>query len=73
MKDNIIDIYQELLKGFDVSVELIDAQTLMPFDLEGVIVNSLKKTNRIIFMENKVREPDRNTVFFNKILFSTIE
>jgi pyruvate/2-oxoglutarate/acetoin dehydrogenase E1 component len=44
----------ELLNGFDVSVELIDAQTLMPFDLEGVIVNSLKKTNRIIFMDEDI-------------------
>ncbi len=44
----------DLLKGFDVSVELIDAQTLMPFDLEGIIVNSLKKTNRIIFMDEDI-------------------
>jgi len=40
-----------LLEGTGVSVELIDAQTLLPFDLEGVIVESLKKTNRIIFMD----------------------
>ncbi len=44
----------ELLKGFDISVELIDVQTLMPFDLEGIIVNSLKKTNRIIFMDEDI-------------------
>ena len=44
----------ELLNGFDISVELIDAQTLMPFDLEGIIVNSLKKTNRIIFMDEDI-------------------
>lgn len=44
----------DLLKGFDISVELIDAQTLMPFDLEGIIVNSLKKTNRIIFMDEDI-------------------
>src|SRR5690606_4581417 len=44
----------ELLQGFPVSVELIDAQTLLPFDLEGVIVNSLKKTNRIIFMDEDI-------------------
>ena len=41
----------ELLAPTGISVELIDAQTLLPFDLEGVIVNSLKKTNRIIFMD----------------------
>ncbi|MBK8820744.1 MAG: transketolase [Saprospiraceae bacterium] len=44
----------ELLKGFDVSVELIDARTLLPFDLEGVILGSLKKTNRIIFMDEDI-------------------
>lgn len=44
----------DLLKGFDVSVELIDAQTLMPFDLEGVIVNSLKKTNRLIILDEDI-------------------
>ena len=44
----------ELLKGFNISVELIDVQTLMPFDLEGVIVNSLKKTNRLIIMDEDI-------------------
>ncbi|MBK8519131.1 MAG: transketolase [Saprospiraceae bacterium] len=44
----------ELLAGFNISVELIDVQTLMPFDLEGLILNSLKKTNRIIFMDEDV-------------------
>ena len=44
----------ELLNGFNISVELIDVQTLMPFDLEGVIVESLKKTNRVIFMDEDI-------------------
>ncbi|MFZ1749830.1 MAG: thiamine pyrophosphate-dependent enzyme [Saprospiraceae bacterium] len=44
----------ELLNGFGISVELIDVQTLMPFDLEGVIVASLKKTNRIIFLDEDI-------------------
>ncbi len=51
----------DLLKGFNVSVELIDVQTLMPFDLEGIIVNSLKKTNRIIFMDEDI--PGGGTAF----------
>ena len=41
----------ELLAQHDVSVELIDVQTLLPFDLEHRIVQSLKKTNRIVFMD----------------------
>lgn len=44
----------EVLKGFNISVELIDARTLMPFDIKGIIVNSLKKTNRIIFMDEDI-------------------
>jgi pyruvate/2-oxoglutarate/acetoin dehydrogenase E1 component/TPP-dependent pyruvate/acetoin dehydrogenase alpha subunit len=38
----------------DISVELIDVQTLLPFDMEGVVLESLKKTNRIIFMDEDV-------------------
>lgn len=37
-----------------ISVELIDIQTLLPFDLEKTIVHSLKKTNRIIFLDEDV-------------------
>lgn len=44
----------ELLKGFDISVELIDVQTLLPFDKNGVILKSIKKTNRIIFMDEDI-------------------
>ena len=42
------------LEHFDISVELIDIQTLVPFDLEMVILHSLKKTNRIIFLDEDV-------------------
>lgn len=34
-----------------ISVELIDVQTLIPFDLERIILASLKKTNRILFLD----------------------
>ena len=44
----------ESLKKVPISVELIDIQTLLPFDLEHVIVQSLKKTNRIIFLDEDV-------------------
>ena len=40
-----------MLAAAGISVELIDAQTLLPFDLEGVILDSLKKTNRILFVD----------------------
>lgn len=42
------------LENYDVSVELIDVQTLLPFDLEHLIVESLKKTNRIVFLDEDV-------------------
>jgi pyruvate/2-oxoglutarate/acetoin dehydrogenase E1 component len=37
-----------------ISVELVDVQTLLPFDLEGVIGHSLSKTNRIVFLDEDV-------------------
>ena len=42
------------LSEFGISVELIDAQTLLPFDIYGVILESLKKTNRIVFFDEDV-------------------
>ena len=35
-------------------MEVIDVQTLMPFDRPGVIVESLKKTSRILFVDEDV-------------------
>ena len=34
-----------------ISVELIDVQSLMPFDLDNMIIDSLKKTSRILFLD----------------------
>ncbi len=41
----------KMLSKHGISVELIDVQTLLPFDLEHGIVQSLKKTNRILFLD----------------------
>ena len=35
----------------DISVELIDVQTLIPFDKNNMIIESLKKTNRVLFLD----------------------
>jgi 2-oxoisovalerate dehydrogenase E1 component len=35
----------------DISAELIDVQTLVPFDRNKMILESLKKTNRILFLD----------------------
>lgn len=42
------------LQEFGIDVELIDVQTLLPFDLEHAIVESLKKTNKIVFFDEDV-------------------
>lgn len=36
------------------TIELIDIQTLLPFDTEKIILGSLKKTNRILFVDEDV-------------------
>jgi 2-oxoisovalerate dehydrogenase E1 component len=42
------------LEAFGIAVEIIDVQTLLPFDINHIIVNSLQKTNRIIFVDEDV-------------------
>lgn len=37
-----------------IDVEVIDAQSLLPFDIHGKIGESLKKTNRILFVDEDV-------------------
>ncbi len=37
-----------------ISVELIDVQTLVPFDKNKMILESIKKTNRIFFLDEDV-------------------
>ncbi len=34
-----------------ISVELIDAQTLIPFDINGIVSESLKKTNKLVIVD----------------------
>ncbi len=43
-----------LLQQKGISVELIDVQTLLPFDIDQEIVQSLQKTNRIVFLDEDV-------------------
>ncbi|MCZ6727444.1 MAG: transketolase, partial [Acidobacteria bacterium] len=44
----------ELLSRVGVDCELIDVQTLLPFDRPGMIVESLQKTNRLVLMDEDV-------------------
>jgi pyruvate/2-oxoglutarate/acetoin dehydrogenase E1 component len=42
------------LEEIGISVEVIDVQTLLPFDVHHSIVDSIKKTNRVIFADEDV-------------------
>lgn len=39
------------LKEMNIHVEVIDVQTLLPFDLENQIAHSIQKTNRVLFVD----------------------
>jgi pyruvate/2-oxoglutarate/acetoin dehydrogenase E1 component/TPP-dependent pyruvate/acetoin dehydrogenase alpha subunit len=52
-----VRVAQEALKMLaeaGISVELIDVQTLLPFDINHMIVESIKKTNRVVFLDEDV-------------------
>lgn len=51
----------------NISCEVIDVQTLLPFDVNHSILNSLKKTNRILFVDEDV--PGGAAAYmFNKVM-----
>lgn len=56
----------EQLKKFDISVELIDVRSLIPFDVNGSIIESLKKTNKVLFFDEDV--PGGATAYMMQIV-----
>ena len=48
---NLCEDAAKQLQEVGISIELVDVQTLMPFDINHSIVESLKKTNKIIFID----------------------
>ncbi|MBU6341341.1 MAG: transketolase [Bacteroidetes bacterium] len=44
----------DLLAVQGISVEIVDIQTLLPFDLSGVCAKSIEKTNRVLFLDEDV-------------------
>ena len=42
------------LSQVDINVEIIDAQTLLPFDLDHDVVKSIQKTNRLVIIDEDV-------------------
>jgi len=47
------DAVQQLTE-YGIDVELIDVQTLLPFDTSGIIGRSLNKTNKVLFFDEDV-------------------
>ncbi len=43
-----------LLSNHGISAEVIDVQTLMPFDVHHIIRESVKKTNKVLFIDEDV-------------------
>ena len=55
------------LETIGISCEVVDVQTLLPFDIHHKIVESLKKTNRILFVDEDV--PGGAAAYmFNKVM-----
>ncbi len=50
----IINDAVHMLEAHGISCEVIDVQTLLPFDIHHSILESLKKTNRIVFIDEDV-------------------
>jgi len=51
---NLCQVAVQSLEEMGVSVELIDVQTLLPFDINHLISESLKKTNRLLIVDEDV-------------------
>jgi pyruvate/2-oxoglutarate/acetoin dehydrogenase E1 component/TPP-dependent pyruvate/acetoin dehydrogenase alpha subunit len=56
-----------LLDARDISCEVVDVQTLLPFDIHHRILNSLKKTSRIVFVDEDV-PAGAASYMFNKVM-----
>jgi pyruvate/2-oxoglutarate/acetoin dehydrogenase E1 component/TPP-dependent pyruvate/acetoin dehydrogenase alpha subunit len=63
----IVQDAADRLNKSNISCEVIDVQTLLPFDIHHSIVASLKKTNRIVFVDEDV--PGGAAAYmFNKVM-----
>lgn len=63
----IINEAVTMLEEQGISCEIIDVQTLLPFDIHHKILDSLKKTNRIVFVDEDV--PGGAAAYmFNKVM-----
>jgi pyruvate/2-oxoglutarate/acetoin dehydrogenase E1 component/TPP-dependent pyruvate/acetoin dehydrogenase alpha subunit len=57
----------KMVAPLGISCEVIDVQTLLPFDIHHAIVKSLQKTNRIVFVDEDL--PGGATAYmYNKVM-----
>lgn len=63
----IVEDAARRLEKLGISCEIVDVQTLLPFDIHHTILASLKKTNRIVFVDEDV--PGGATAYMlNKVM-----
>ncbi len=63
----IIQEAAEVLQNASINCEIMDVQTLLPFDIHHSILASLQKTNRIVFIDEDV--PGGATAYmYNKVM-----
>jgi len=63
----IIEEAAERLEKQDIKCEIVDVQTLLPFDIHHQILESLKKTSRILFIDEDV-PGGASAYMFNKVM-----
>jgi pyruvate/2-oxoglutarate/acetoin dehydrogenase E1 component/TPP-dependent pyruvate/acetoin dehydrogenase alpha subunit len=63
----IVQEAAQTLEGLGIGCEVIDVQTLLPFDVDHAILASLKKTNRILIVDEDVPGGAAGFIF-NKIM-----
>ena len=51
---NICTEAAERLSNIGIDVELVDAQTLLPFDIDSLTANSVSRTNRLLIVDEDV-------------------
>jgi pyruvate/2-oxoglutarate/acetoin dehydrogenase E1 component len=56
-----------MLEAFGISCEVLDVQTLLPFDIHHQILESLKKTSRILIVDEDVPGGAAGFIF-NKVM-----
>ncbi|MDJ1479658.1 thiamine pyrophosphate-dependent enzyme [Cytophagaceae bacterium YF14B1] len=50
----VLEAARQLFDTVGIDVEVIDVQTLLPFDIHKIILQSVQKTNRVIFADEDV-------------------